>query len=390
MKTTNAPGAGVAVLVFPYAAPNVLGFASKMTTVVAHASKRTVVIGGGVSGRLDVPEGVEVRDIGVKLHYVSQRRPLWLSTILWIAKFTIAQILLAKEVFRLRRDIDVIICSMGCYYQLPILMARILNKKILSAAMGHYALKAKMNYGDVVGKLISLITRSSFALSHGVIVESFRLGTYEDLVPFRSKLYNGALFLEQRERFQAHCPLDQRENLVGFIGRLVSEKGVLEFAAAIPMVLKERPDTRFLIVGTGRLDDALAAALRGQPWASQVTWLKWVDHNDMPEHLNRLKLLVVPSIDEGLPNLVLEAMGCGTPVLATGVGGIPDLIVDRQTGYLLEDTAPITIANGILRAMDAPAKDSMAQQACMLLDQNYTLAMSSARYRIMIDALMES
>ena len=73
-----------------------------------------------------------------------------------------------------------------------------------------------------------------------------------------------------------------------------------------------------------------------------VTLVGWISHDELPSYLNMLKLLVVPSYTEGLPNIVIEAMSCGTPVLATPVGGVPDLIEDGITGFILEDNFPET------------------------------------------------
>jgi glycosyltransferase involved in cell wall biosynthesis len=67
-----------------------------------------------------------------------------------------------------------------------------------------------------------------------------------------------------------------------------------------------------------------------------------------------MKLLVLPSYTEGLPNIVLEAMACGTVVLATPVGAIPDIIKDGETGFLLKSNDPKHIAERILELLNKP------------------------------------
>ena len=388
MNSSEISKARIAILVFPFAAQHLFDWTSKVSQVVSSVAARTFVVSGGIPDTVVWPDGVTVRDMGVRLHYLREKKPTWLSALLWIGKALAAQVLMAVEVFKLRDQIDGIFCAMGIYYQLPILVARLLNKKVVSASMGLYALKAKLSYGNVMAAFTSLLTRLSFALSHLVIVESFQLGTYKDLIPFRSKLCNGALFLETPERFTITVPVSRREERVGFIGRLVEEKGILDFIRAIPLVLEHRPELQILIVGTGILDPTVEAALAYQPWASHVRWLHRIDHAQIPEVMNQLKLLVVPSSDEGLPNIILEAMGCGTPVLATAAGGIPDLVIHEETGFMLADKSPEAIAEAITQALSYPDLERITTRAKAYGEKVYSLEGACRRYKAVLDRMV--
>jgi len=82
-----------------------------------------------------------------------------------------------------------------------------------------------------------------------------------------------------------------------------------------------------------------------------VKILPWISSEEVPKYLNKMKLLVLSSYYEGSPNIVLEAMACGTPVLSTPVGSVPDIIIDGMNGYLMESNSPKCIAENIIRVL---------------------------------------
>ena len=88
-----------------------------------------------------------------------------------------------------------------------------------------------------------------------------------------------------------------------------------------------------------------------------------IDHDKLPNYLNKLKLLVIPSYTEGLPNIMLEAMACGTPVLSTPVGGIPDIITDGQNGFIMEDNSPESISKSVENFLEYPDIGRISENA---------------------------
>jgi glycosyltransferase involved in cell wall biosynthesis len=111
-----------------------------------------------------------------------------------------------------------------------------------------------------------------------------------------------------------------------------------------------------------------------------VRYLGWVTHTTLSTYLNELKLLVLPSHSEGLPNIVLEAMACGTPVLATPVGAIPDVIKDGNTGFIMVENSPTCIAHEIVRVMTDPNLEEIVRNARRLVDEQFSYEASSKRY----------
>ena len=95
-------------------------------------------------------------------------------------------------------------------------------------------------------------------------------------------------------------------------------------------------------------------------------------HQELPDYLTRLKLLVLPSYTEGLPNNVLEAMACGTPVLATSVGAIPDVVPrDKETGFLVRDNSPPCLAKNIVEALTDPELKRIALNARNFVENEF-------------------
>ena len=88
----------------------------------------------------------------------------------------------------------------------------------------------------------------------------------------------------------------------------------------------------------------------------------WVSHDILPDCFNQMKLLIIPSDTEGLPNVMLEAMACGTPVLANPVGAIPDLIIEGKTGFIMENNSPEIIAQNLLRVLSEPDREDRGER----------------------------
>ena len=98
----------------------------------------------------------------------------------------------------------------------------------------------------------------------------------------------------------------------------------------------------------------------------------WIEYEDIPDFLNTLKLIIVASHNEGGPMTLVEAMGCGTPALATSVGFVPDMIRDEQTGFMLEDSTPECIARNVIRAIGHADLNEISKQARDLIQEEYS------------------
>jgi glycosyltransferase involved in cell wall biosynthesis len=111
----------------------------------------------------------------------------------------------------------------------------------------------------------------------------------------------------------------------------------------------------------------------------------WIDRDMLPDLLNDVKILVMPSIKEGLPNTLLEAMACGTVVLATPVGGIPDLIQNNVSGFIINQNSPQEIANTIQTILKNPELHQISNHARSLVLENFTFQKTRMNYSKILD-----
>ncbi|MDB5350595.1 MAG: glycosyltransferase [Planctomycetota bacterium] len=138
--------------------------------------------------------------------------------------------------------------------------------------------------------------------------------------------------------------------LVLFAGRLAPQKAVEDLIAALDILQHVRPDLRTVIVGDGpsreRLEDLVAAFQMRRS-------IRFLGHReDVPRLLAASDLLVLPSLYEGLPNVVLEAMRFRKPVVATAAPGTTEVVVDGVTGLLVPMKAPTELARAIRKVIE--------------------------------------
>jgi glycosyltransferase involved in cell wall biosynthesis len=168
-------------------------------------------------------------------------------------------------------------------------------------------------------------------------------------------IYNGVNF--ERFALQKQPPADK--SLI-FIGNLIKTKGVFELLRAIQLL--NDPAIRLHMVGGGPEAQALQQQAAQFGIADQVQFYGRLPHQQVSELLQHSQLLVLPSYSEGVPNVIMEALACGIPVVATSVGGIPE-VVSKHSGVLLADYQPATIAAGIEFAWLQPWQPAQIRQS---------------------------
>ncbi|MCI0439081.1 MAG: glycosyltransferase, partial [Chloroflexi bacterium] len=138
--------------------------------------------------------------------------------------------------------------------------------------------------------------------------------------------------------------------VVGTVGRISAEKGHRSLLEAWHSLIQKRPACRLLLVGDGPERSALERYVAERGLTSTVHFLG--TRNDVPEVLRSLDLFVLPSLEDSHPVALLEAMAAGLPVVATRVGGIPEILGDGQYGTLAAPNDPDSLEAAIIKNMD--------------------------------------
>jgi glycosyltransferase involved in cell wall biosynthesis len=163
---------------------------------------------------------------------------------------------------------------------------------------------------------------------------------------------NPAVFhLADRGAARAELGVDDRAELVLFVGRLDSAKGIFELLDAFASLASCRPKLVLAYVGDGPGAKHLRNKTIGLGLEGRVSLAGACPSQRVPRWLAAANVLALPSYREGYPNVVIEALSCGRPVIATDVGGIPEL-VDESSGILVAPRDSRALANAIQTAME--------------------------------------
>ena len=315
-----------------------------------------------------------------KFHIYSVQYKMGVCGFIKIIRFICLQLQISYKLAKITRNVDMWILFGTNDLVLPTLTAKLLRKNVVLALLGSYTLRSKFSNSHFYMPT-KLLEKLNFSLSNRIILYSPKLIKEWNLEKYRNKICIAHEHFIDFDKFKMKKKFDERDNLVGYIGRLSEEKGTLNFVKAIPEISKEREDLEFLIGGDGQLRDKIGKYLDGNNLNDKVKLTGWIQHNELQEYLNELKLLILPSYTEGLPNIMLEAMAYGTPVLATPVGAIPDVIKDGETGFILENNSPECIAKNVIRTLNHPDLDEIVKNARKLVEKEYTYEAAVERYR---------
>lgn len=197
-------------------------------------------------------------------------------------------------------------------------------------------------------------------------------------------LYNGVdlnLFhpSETRTPVRKDLGIPEHAPLVGTVANFSFEKGYPYLLHAISEVFAQHPEAWFLFVGSGPLEEEIKAKCRQIPRSRQIVFAGY--RFDIPDLLRAMNIFTLASVTEGFPNVVLEAMAMGKPVVATRVGGIPELVESGHDGLLVAAKDGHALARAILSLVRDPDRAWIIGRAAQeKIGKNFTREGMIRRY----------
>jgi glycosyltransferase involved in cell wall biosynthesis len=237
-------------------------------------------------------------------------------------------------------------------------------------------------FGPLASRLVVILERFMAYFTTRMIVftelEKKDLAAFRVARPQKIAVVNSGLDLERYRKTNIEAGKKKAELkaapdalLVGMVGRLDPIKGPKYFVEAGRLILQKFPQVKFLVVGDGSLRNSLECQCKKLNILESFIFTGW--REDIPELLSILDLLVLPSLNEAVGRILIEAAACGIPVVATRVGGVPEIVKDNETGILVPPRDALALARGISALLEDKGKRlAMAEAARRWVDDKFS------------------
>jgi len=336
-----------------------------------------VISGNKVFENFDFEDNVKIHSI----NHQSNSNP-----ILKILNYIRTQVKLCIGMNKDKKVKNYFFLESGGFLLLPLLFAKLLGKNVFFIMMGSILDQGRKN---IYTNILEIISNICLFFSDGIIVYTPRLIQEWGLEEYEEKIYVAHRHIINLDKFTAEKELYERVFDVGYIGRFSGVKNVTSYIRSISFLNEKNDKMKFFIGGDGNKKDKVLNCIQENSLEKRVTYPGWISRNDLPRYLNDIKLLVLPSHSEGLPNIMLEAMSCGTPVLASSVGSVPDIIEHGKNGFLLKDNSPNGIARNVLQVFENYDLGKIGKNARKTVEEEFNRKATIANFRETLSNIYE-
>jgi glycosyltransferase involved in cell wall biosynthesis len=199
---------------------------------------------------------------------------------------------------------------------------------------------------------------------------------------------DGLDLFERRPRMKSQVlGLSETTSVVGTVAVFKEQKGFPYLIEAAALIRRGRPGVRFVVVGSGPKESEIARLVAEHGVASAFVFVG--QQTDIRPYLACMDVFVLPSLWEGMPRALMEAMGAGIPAVGTAVSGIRDLIEDGVTGLLVPPRDPSGLAGAVLRLLADPTHaQSLAAKARERIRERHSAEVSAVQHATLYAALL--
>ncbi|HKJ38027.1 MAG TPA: glycosyltransferase, partial [Anaerolineales bacterium] len=231
------------------------------------------------------------------------------------------------------------------------------------------------NATELAKKAKALVDREIYLIPNGIDTECFKPMEKNEALAKNILESDSLLSLSQEEIMISGASSRLQNKVIGFVGELRKKKGMTTLLSAYAQINKVRPIT-LLIVGEVRQgeDKKWLEDFQSANPDSQIVITGYVSPKDLPTYYSLMDIFVHPSLRDGMPNAILEAMACEKAVIATPVGGVKDILEDGKNGIIVNVNDVNMLAEKILELLDNSEKSlELGKNARQLVMNKFTL-----------------
>lgn len=198
-------------------------------------------------------------------------------------------------------------------------------------------------------------------------------------------IYNGVCSSSQNSKLEARelLGVSATETVIGCVSRLDPVKGVAYLVEAMSYL----KGVKLIVIGDGPERKTLETLINQFALEKQIILVG--NRTDVPKLLPAFDVFVQPSLHEGMPNTVLEAMAAKLPIVATAVGGTPELVIPTQTGLLVPPKNAYQLAMSIKQIMASPNLAQMGQAGWQRVQQEFTFERMVKQHEVLYQQLVK-
>lgn len=287
----------------------------------------------------------EVKKIDIPLEEIKLTSPFDLSAIFKL-----------KDLLN-KYSIDILHCHDYRSNFIAFWMSKFRKVKLVTTLHGWSKIGGKGAFYEYMDSKIIKHFNQVIAISEGVKKDLLKKGIPQEKI---TVIHNGIdmdYFAERRVdvNYKKKFNINQNSQVIGTVGRFNEEKGQRYFIEAASEVIKVFPNAVFLIVGTGQDEKLLKEMVSSLGLQQHIIFAGFVHPEEIRNAYSIMDIFVLPSLTEALGLVLLEAMAMGIPAIATNVLGVPDIIEDRKTGYLVSRADASAISKAVISLLSDKA-----------------------------------